>query len=96
MICSTCSANCTLPNENINRTNTRNIAIIINGIVKCIPCNDISDLLCDSIDLDKPVKIVKNEIVKPTKNNISMNCPKCKKKFTEKNCACGFKNPLFR
>lgn len=95
MECTICHTICDLPTNNTN--NTKNIAIVSNnGIIKCLPCYEISDLLSDDkpfIRKEETKQVINN---KPVSNQQQINCPKCKKKFSGKMCDCGFKNPIYR
>lgn len=97
MECSICKNICDLPTNNTN--NTKNIAIVSDtGLIRCLPCYEISDLLSNDKPIIKTIqKTTTLDEIKPIiKTKQQIMCPKCKKKFSEKMCNCGFKNPIYR
>ena len=67
----------------------------------CSNCVDIQDWVGELenkvIKKPKIEKKVEKKIEKKVEKQISMiRCPKCGNHFSEINCSCGFRNPLFR
>ena len=90
IICSSCSIIC-------NQLNTRTIAIALqNKTYLCLPCSEIQDLLSNDTNKKQvePTKLTK--LIKPTNSKNILMCPKCKIKFSDARCKCGFKNPLYK
>ena len=82
-------------------TKTKITTLTLDGKDICIPCSDIQDWV-DTISIGnksinrKQIEI--KAIEKPVKKEIvnMIPCPRCKNKFSGRNCSCGFKNPLFK
>ena len=90
MNCTVCNIVCIKSDEFNNSSN--NVANIRNGSIICNTCISVLDMM------GSETKIKKEEpkIIKTNNSITSINCPKCKERFSTQSCQCGFKNPLFR
>jgi hypothetical protein len=95
MKCSICNILCINPNGLCISSN--NIATVKeDGTIICSGCLSVLDMMGSTIKNDNTT--IKEENVKVIKINSinSVFCPKCKDRFSNQVCKCGFKNPLFR
>ena len=97
MNCKYCNNTCD-DNTTIISSDNKNIAIILNdGTISCVPCSEIDFLFGNNIPIKKTIQSEQIHIPKQSKQlTQQIKCPKCKIKFSEKKCVCGFKNPLLR
>jgi hypothetical protein len=103
MECSLCNESCGLPSD---AKSTSKFAVILkDGKIVCNHCRDVIDwadtcFLSNDNPLSKPKDESKIESTQPVTKKIQsitiIRCIKCKAQFSDKFCACGFKNPLFR
>ncbi len=92
MNCSVCNITCIKSNENSKSSDMNiNIANFRNGSIICNACVTVLDMMGTETKI-----ITKKEEPKIIKTISSIYCPKCKDRFSEQICKCGFKNPLFR
>jgi len=89
MNCTVCNIICIKPDEHSKSSN--NVANLRNGSIICNACLSVIDMMGSETKT-----VIKKEEPKIIKTITSINCPKCKERFSTQNCQCGFKNPLFR
>ncbi len=98
-----CNQQCNIPSD--TKLSSKFAVTLTNGTIICTGCQDfllwtnasgISEEPKFETKLTAPPKPHQPKEVKKTSSVMMINCPKCKSKFSEQTCSCGFKNPLFR
>jgi hypothetical protein len=91
MNCTVCNIICIKPDENCKSSN--NIANFRNGSIICNACVAVLDMMGSETKTKTDTKKEQVKVINPAN---SILCPKCRERFSEQTCKCGFKNPLFR
>lgn len=92
MECYNCSTLCDILDSASKNQGIR----LEDGRIVCLPCNEVLDFMNDKQRPTRVIPVTQPKTVAPAKKEVMISCLKCKNKFSGRNCACGFKNPLFR
>lgn len=104
MICTLCGEPCT---KVLNKQCSNIGRVGSDGKDYCLKCHEVAIFMGDLAEKPPATKEKSTTVSKPAavaspmasamKTSVtSIFCPKCQASFTERQCKCGFKNPLFK